>query len=252
MPAARHLPACLLPFYGVGAFCSRPKLWKYAVIPGCIFAVFTIWVASMIFTVGLAAQVFLGPLAIGAVIFEFIAINKSVMIFVFQKMQRFITRAALEERGVYDELCSSYGAEKVGELGCCRNMQYNMCFAVWRVLILWAVGVLPSVTVLVPPVAAALLWLLLFAYFGLYTWNLVSESLGRMMICSCHQQLDFALAHKGSFLSFGAVAMILETLPIVNFVFMAGNAFGAAVLFERYFEEQTARGHPNARLIAKA
>jgi len=251
MVSARNLPAFVLPFYGFCAFCVRPKLWKYVLVPGILFWIVVGGFAGFIFTVGLTAQLFLGPLAIPAVIAQFVGFSLTLFILFFNHIQRFIVRAALEEHGVYEQLCMKYGAEKMEEIGCCRRVCHNTCFTITRLVVLWACGVIPTVTIIVPPLALIMLVVLLATYFILQTWNLICESLGRMKLCSFNDQFEFAMAHSCSFLGFGFWATFLETLPVVNIGFMAGNAFGAAVLFEKYFEAEVAREHPRAMLIPK-
>ena len=124
-----------------------------------------------------------------------------------------------------------------------------MCFALGRSIAL-ALTVLASPTYIIPIVGQLIMALVLCVLFWLYAWNLVSESLGRMNICTFRDQGSFALQHGKSFVSFGAMATLLEVVPILDIVFMAGSAFGAAILFERFFEAEARTGHRRSKLIS--
>jgi len=190
-----YVPVFMLPFYGLMAFCARPRLWPYLLVPTLLFLACLAIILSALFTVGVVAQAFLGPLEIPALCGEVAVACLAGLIMFFQQVQRSIAKAALEDRGVYDKLCAEYGIQKLGEIGCCRNIHHNIYVALGRSIVL-AVTTLATPAYLILVLGQLIMVSLLLILFALYTWNLVSESLGRMSICSCTDQAAFVLSHS--------------------------------------------------------
>merc|ERR1712039_818942 len=71
----------------------------------------------------------------------------------------------------------------------------------------------------------------------LYAWELTDNFLPLIQATNCCSQYEHVKRNFGSYFAFGFVAMLLELVPFINLAFVAGNAYGAALLFISFLDD---------------
>lgn len=231
-------PVCFMamPVAGLCGFLVRPALWRHVMIPFFFTLVILIISLVVLFGGALAPQVHLLEhwgwaswvswlTATIAVLIESSLVSLIVFLVFFGCMQPNITYAVLEERGVLERMRQELGVEEIPELSCFRGLNHAILFLVGRLPIL-----IVSLPLLLVPVLGQIAFPALNGW--LYAWELQGDFLPILGRKRCGQQLAHVRQHCGAYASFGFIAMLLELVPVVNILFLAGNAVGAAFFFE--------------------
>lgn len=229
-----------LPIVGAAKFLVRPYLWPQLIIPYLVSLVATILFLLLLFGFALHPQVqFLDQLgtpswasyAIGIVLvlLETGILTLWIFVVLFGNVQYVITRRALEELGVIDRISANHNIRVLKELPCAMSAVHSCQFFMGRVPLMLLTLPLHSV-----PVIGQCAWQLCNGW--LHAWELLSEFLPLVNLRSCGEQAGHVRQHFCTYASFGFLAMLFEMIPFVNIIFIAGNAYGAALLFESLYD----------------
>lgn len=239
--------ASSLPLVGVVHFLSRPVLWKKVISPCFVSLCSTLLSTFLLLSLALNPQrklfddIWGWPAwlswisAVLAVLAEVAVINIMIFFVLYGCTQSEILRSVLEERGVLQQIRSELGTEELPENTCCRDFGHSLVFLAARLPLL-----ILTLPLNVCPVVGQILWCVLMDGYTPGSSQLSSWLYWR--IGTCKDQWSFVWNRFASFLSFGAVAMLLEIVPVVGpWILFASNACGAALIAERIFSETHVR-----------
>mmetsp|Transcript_129253 Transcript_129253/g.359947 ORF Transcript_129253/g.359947 Transcript_129253/m.359947 type:complete len:255 (-) Transcript_129253:93-857(-) len=236
---------CLLPVRGVLGFLSTPELYRDALLPFSLLALMAVAVLGMLFAFTFEPQVHLverlGSPAWFSDVLVVILIFVEVMVGTFlagkvvcDKVVEKIQHHVLEERGVMDRLKTELGIDHISDVDCCLgHVAQNILFAFVRLMVM-----LVTLPVNSCPVLGTVLWLLVNGW--LYAWELTGDLLPAFGYTNACGQGSYAMEHRITFGTFGAVALALTLVPLVGPLFLFTNAYGAVLLFEALLEQHGA------------
>jgi len=138
---------------------------------------------------------------------------------------------AMEEQGVSDWMMDKYGIRDVPDVGMVADVISTLRFLFMQVFM----AVWTSPLNVTPPGLGTIAFCLVNGW--LMTWESVSDLLPMIGYRTCLQQCSHLGRHLISYISFGFSAFGLMLIPVVNVLFGAGIAYGAAILFGHYVKE---------------
>jgi len=228
-----------LPFWGTYRVVKNKELLKTLVIP--FFASLGITIAAMVvlfltvFPALTIACAVTGPLApvIAGVLTCLLAGIVSYIAFqdLFGRATTAIKLAAMEEQGVTEWMMEKYGFKDVPDVGVVADAMTTLRFLGLQVFMM----VFTSPLNVTPPGFGTAIWA--FCNGWLTTWESMSDLLPMIGYRTCIHQMHHMFRHPCSYLSFGFTAFGLMIVPVLNVLFAAGNAYGAACLFGHYCKE---------------
>jgi hypothetical protein len=137
---------------------------------------------------------------------------------------------AMEEQGVTEYMLEKYGFKDVPDVGVMADAMTTIRFLGLQVFMM----VLTSPLNAAPGVGTAVFC---FVNGWLSTWESMSDLLPMIGYKTCFQQMHHMFRHFISYFAFGFSAFGLMLFPVVNVLFAAGIAYGAAILFGHYCKE---------------
>jgi len=234
--------ACCYPLLGLLGLYGHPELWREIGIPFVASIVVSLVSLVLLFEFAYEPQVnyvhahWHWPhwarctTAAIVVILEAAILSLVAFAIFFAQVQDRITKAALRKIGTVEKLSLKYGVHELEDMSCIRGISHSLLFLFARLPLLLA-----TLPVLSYPVVGEVVWPLLNGW--LYAWELQGEILPYIGRTTCKQQGEHFSQHRWAYFSFGFTAMCLELFPFVGIIFMAGNAYGAAILFDKYIDE---------------
>mmetsp|Transcript_42019 Transcript_42019/g.116004 ORF Transcript_42019/g.116004 Transcript_42019/m.116004 type:complete len:252 (+) Transcript_42019:80-835(+) len=238
--ATQVIFACLLPLKGTLAIVSAgPKLWRTITRP---FLYGSLGLAVLFALVGVLAVPFMLdlPVIVGGVM----VLSSIMFIVIFNVFGDVIILYALEKRGVLERLRTVVGLEPIRKMGGAGKLNRKLAFATARVLLM---------IVTLPLVGNSFLGKLVFALLNGFLYSLTLLDTPLLLVClpGSIQQWRHAKKHVFAYASFGVVAFFLQLVPICNLLFSAGNAYGAALLFESLLERGFLESSLRASLLSE-
>jgi len=244
--------ACCYPLRGLIGFVESPELYKELVIPFVASILFVFLSLGLLFEFSYEPQVDDLPAnfphwvrcttAAIAVIFEAMILTLVMFAILFAQVQDRITKAALRKIGTDEKLSSKYGVNQLEDMSCICSISHSLLFLCARLPLMLA-----TLPLLSYPVVGEIAWPL--ANGWLYAWELLGEILPYIGRKACKEQGQHVVQHRWAYFSFGFAAMCLELIPFVGIIFMAGNAYGAAILYDKFIDEDMK--HESNRILLK-
>eukprot|EP00928_Gymnodinium_smaydae_P100592 TRINITY_DN9903_c0_g1_i1.p1 TRINITY_DN9903_c0_g1~~TRINITY_DN9903_c0_g1_i1.p1 ORF type:complete len:264 (-),score=34.81 TRINITY_DN9903_c0_g1_i1:363-1154(-) len=228
--------ACFLPLAGICGFLAHPKLYKMVFIPYCALGIGSLIGASCLvltyqwqYALVDAGSSYIQDIpdwditttTVFVLLAELFCIMFLLYIVFFYMVQQYIIQVVLDENRVQERP----HAHPPDQLSC-----FAKC---WR----WGTHLLIMVSTLAvykaPFPLGPIIWYLFNGW--MYTWELVYEpvaKLGLLPDSGCCRGLRYALRHCCLYASFGAVALLLASVPFIGPIFLFTNAYGAGLLVE--------------------
>lgn len=203
----------------VGTVASLILLYEYAEAPQQAFLEKRGWPEGLC--------VFLGYLLIPV---EAAMINLVVFALLFGKVTSTIQESVLRAHGVEVKLMQLYGVDTLSDGSMLTGLINNLIFLVLQLTLLVATLQFHAI-----PGLGQVLWVACSGWVR--PWELVAELLPLIGYRHCGSQVSHVIWHMFSYVTFGFVAFTLELCPFVNLFFIAGNAYGSALLFEGFVDE---------------
>jgi len=173
-----------------------------------------------------AASVVLSVVLVPA---EAALLNVVLFQLLFSKVPDAIMKAVLAERNVGKKLLQQYGVQEIVSAGILSNTVDAIFFLVLQAAVMISAAPLHAVAGL-----GQVCWVASCGWVR--TWDLLADTLPLIGFRSTWAQSWHVVQHIPSYVGFGTVAFTLELVPFANILFIGGNAYGAALLFESFVD----------------